>query len=92
MKLYLAGEYYRNMANAVKQIVWGGIVPDVRNESIFSRCDDGRQLAEVSRSLYSECGGTGSIDDTVLGKPSHSAKIQGGAGTGVLAVRGRLRR
>ena len=28
MQVFLAGEYYKNMGNAIKQIVWGGIVPD----------------------------------------------------------------
>lgn len=58
MQVFLAGEYYKNMGNAIKQIVWGGIVPD----------------------------------DAILSKPSHPREIQGGASTGVLAVRGRLRR
>lgn len=38
MQLYLAGEYYKNMGNAVKQIVWGGGFPDeVNNENLFSK-------------------------------------------------------
>ena len=44
----------RNQADCM-----GGIVPDVRDESILSRCNDRRQLAEVSRDLYSEWGGYG---------------------------------
>ena len=34
MKVFLAGEYYKNMGNAIKQIVWGGIVPD---ETVLSK-------------------------------------------------------
>ena len=34
MKVFLAGEYYKNMGNAIKQIVWGGIVP---NETVLSK-------------------------------------------------------
>ena len=38
MKIYLAGEYYKNMGNAIKQIVWGGGFPsEVNNETILSK-------------------------------------------------------
>ena len=66
----------------------GGIVPDVRDESILSRCNDRRQLAEVSRDLYSEWGGMGSIDDTVLGKPSHDNEVSRRLNSGDYSTRG----
>lgn len=37
MQIFLAGEYYRNMGNAVKQIVWGGIVPEVNHETVSGK-------------------------------------------------------
>lgn len=46
MKIYLAGEYYKNMGNAIRQIVWGGIVPDkeVINETISCKSSHSHEI------------------------------------------------
>lgn len=58
MQLYLAGEYYKNMGNAVKQIVWGGIVPEVDNDIIPCRSNNGREPLERGQ-IQTDWGGYG---------------------------------
>ena len=55
MKIYLAGEYYHNMGNAIKQIVWGGNIPsEVNDEIIFgkpthvSEIQGGQRISDTS--------------------------------------------
>ena len=87
MQLYLAGEYYKNMGNAVKQIVWGGIVPEVDNDIIPCRSNNGREPLERGQ-IQTDWGGTGSINEDVPCKPSHDTEIQRRATNGDYPVRG----
>lgn len=54
MKVFLAGEYYKNMGNAIKQIVWGGIVPD---DAILSKPSHPREIQGGQALAYSLLGG-----------------------------------
>lgn len=76
MQLYLAGEYYKNMGNAVKQIAWGGIVPEVIDEGISCGTYHRRQSLERGQNKAADWGGMGSIDENVPCKPAHDTKIQ----------------
>lgn len=87
MQLYLAGEYYKNMGNAVKQIVWGGIVPEVVDDSILSRSNNGRKPLE-RRQIQTDWGGTGSINENAPCKPSYDNEIQKRATNGDYPIRG----
>lgn len=54
MQVFLAGEYYKNMGNAIKQIVWGGIVPD---DAILSKPSHPREIQGGQALAYSLLGG-----------------------------------
>lgn len=44
MQLYLAGEYYKNMGNAVKQIVWGVAICDTPFLYLATKWGEARNL------------------------------------------------
>ena len=88
MQLFLAGEYYKNMGNAIKQIVWGGIVPEVIDANIPCRFRDGRKPLERRQDKNSDRGGTGDLNADISCKSPHDTEIQKWSTFGDYPIRG----
>lgn len=78
MRIYLAGEYYKNMGNAIKQIVWGGIVPDeVSNGTLFSKPSHNSEIPRrATFGAHAVRGGIPSIDENLLSRSNDGRKLE----------------